>query len=694
MGDQDLPALIAAKEAEVTKQGDTVRALKSNKGKSDDAATAAQKADEIAKAIDLLKQLKKELGDLTKQHAATAAGGGSQGKEKFRAKLASTLEQNLFYIPAFKIYGGVAGLYDYGPTGAAVKNNLQTFWRQHFILEENMLEIECPSVTPHNVLKASGHVDRFIDLMVHDTVTKTFYRADHLLKDAIEKQIEETVDPAKKKEHEVVANKIDEYTAEELGALLTQYGVKAPETGNDICEPYPFNLMFKTQIGPAGHNVGYLRPETAQGIFVNFRDLLYHNGNKLPFAAAQIGQSFRNEISPRAGLLRVREFTQMEIEHFVNPDDKSHKKFGAVRDLTFLLYPREQQKTAAGAISMNLGEAVQNGTIANETLAYFIGRTFEFLKTAGINTSRLRFRQHLEHEMAHYAQDCWDAEIECTYGWVECVGLADRSAYDLDAHSKASGVDLNAFQKFDTPVEMEVLEAKPEMKELGKVFKKEAGAVKTAIMEMTDDQKEDLQAALEADGAGKLAAADGITKFDITPAMIKIQKVKKKVHGKTFTPGVIEPSFGIGRIIYCLYEHCYYTREGDEQRTVFKFSPTAAPIKCTVFPLLQKKEFEPYTAKVASSLLKLGLSRKVDESGITIGKRYARTDEIGVPFAVTVDPQTIEDNTVTLRERDTMDQVRLPLDEVAPTVRSMCDETWTWADVLNKYPKVEAKEEK
>uniref|UniRef100_A0A7S0QZS9 glycine--tRNA ligase n=1 Tax=Pyramimonas obovata TaxID=1411642 RepID=A0A7S0QZS9_9CHLO len=673
----DLEAAIQALTLEATKQGDSVRALK------------AQKAEKtlITEEVEKLKAVKAELATLMKQQAdeQAAAGGGKMNKETFRKNLSSTLEQNMFYMPSFKIYGGVGGLYDYGPTGAAIKANLQAFWRQHFVLEENMLEIECPAVTPYPVLKASGHVDRFIDLMVKDVVTGACYRADHLLKDVLEAKIEETADAAGKKALELTLAHLDEFGAEELGAELKKYNTKAPETGNELSDPYPFNLMFATQIGPSGMVQGFLRPETAQGIFVNFRDLLYFNGSKLPFAAAQIGQSFRNEIAPRAGLLRVREFTQMEIEHFVDPDNKKHKKFGHVRPLTFLMYPRAQQMEASGAIELNMGQAVDEGIIANETLGYFIARTYLYLVQAGIDHKRLRFRQHLQHEMAHYACDCWDAEVQTSYGWIECVGLADRSAFDLDAHSKAAGVDLTAFQKYDKPIETDVLKVEPSMKDIGKDFGKTAAGVKAALLALSDDAKSAMAAELAAGGASKLGTEAG--EVEVLAKHVTIKQVKQKISGKTFTPGVIEPSFGIGRIIYCLYEHSYYTREGDDQRSVFKFTPVTAPVKATVFPLLQKPEFEPYTQRVGDVLTRAGVARKVDETGASIGKRYARTDEIGVPFAITIDHTTFEDDTVTLRERDSMAQVRVPIADVGELLQKLCNLSATWeADVLPKYP--------
>ena len=245
----------------------------------------------------------------------------------------------MFYMPSFKIYGGVGGLYDYGPPGCAFKANVTQFWRQHFVMNEGMLELECPAVTPYQVLKASGHVDRFEDYMVTDTVTGDPLRADHLLEDFLEKLIDDgkTTADAKALARQQLAT-VGEMKLPDIQELLESYQCKNPDTGNPVSAPYAFNLMFKTTIGPRGDAVGYLRPETAQGIFVNFRDLLYYNGGKLPFAVAQIGQSFRNEINPRQGLLRVREFTQAEIEHFCAPHDKAHPRFKDIADLEPLMY--------------------------------------------------------------------------------------------------------------------------------------------------------------------------------------------------------------------------------------------------------------------------------------------------------------------------------------------------------------------
>ncbi|XP_051115675.1 glycine--tRNA ligase, mitochondrial 1-like [Andrographis paniculata] len=629
----------------------------------------------------------RDSGELQQACLEMEAAQEALKREAFRQAVVNTLERRLFYIPSFKIYRGVAGLYDYGPPGCAVKANVLAFWRQHFVREENMLEVDCPCVTPEVVLKASGHVEKFTDLMVKDEKTGTCYRADHLLKDYCKDKLEKdpklSADKAAELKHVMAV--LDDLSAAELGAKIKEYNITAPDTKNSLSEPYPFNLMFQTSIGPSGLSAGYMRPETAQGIFVNFKDLYYYNGNKLPFAAAQIGQAFRNEISPRQGLLRVREFTLAEIEHFVDPVDKSHPKFSEVSQLEFFMFPREDQVSGKQARKLTIGEAVTQGIVNNETLGYFIGRVYLFLTQLGVEKDRLRFRQHLANEMAHYAADCWDAEIECSYGWIECVGIADRSAYDLRAHTDKSGVPLVAHEKYAEPKEVEKLVIAPVKKELGLAFKGNQKMIVEALEAMGEEEAMEMKSTLEAKGEAEFKVCTLDKVVTIKKNMVSISKEKKKEHQRVFTPSVIEPSFGIGRIIYCLYEHSFYTRsskDGDEQMNVFRFPPLIAPIKCTVFPLVQNQQYEEVARKIAKSLTAAGISNKIDITGTSIGKRYARTDELGVPFAITVDSTT----SVTVRERDSKQQIRVPVNEVASMVKDVTDGASTWADIQWQYP--------
>lgn len=478
---------------------------------------------------------------------------------------------------------------------------------------------------------------------------------------------------------------VGELSREELGNAMEKYNVRAPETKNELSKPFPFNVMFKTSIGPKGDQVGYLRPETAQGIFVNFRDLLYFNGSRLPFAAAQIGQSYRNEISPRAGLIRVREFTQAEIEHFVNPNDKTHPKFDSISSIAPLLFSKELQKSNNKTpVNISFKEAVEQGIICNQTLAYFMARTYLFMEKVGIKTEKLRFRQHLENEMAHYAEDCWDCEIQTTYGWVECVGLADRSAYDLKAHTKKSGVDLVAQEKFNEPKQVKVIEAKPNKKELGKTFKRDQKPICDHLMNLCEESLLQLKHDLETNQKTTISV-DG-RDFELTASMVEIVNEDRLVSSQNFTPSVIEPSFGIGRIVYALFEHAFYVREDDEQRSVFGFNPLVAPVKTTVFSLIQKDELNQVAKEISRELTSAHISNLVDTGGTTIGKRYARTDEIGVPFAITVDFKVFEDSTITLRERDSTKQVRVNKSEIIVTLRSLVDGEMSWTQILQKYP--------
>ena len=238
----------------------------------------------------------------------------------------------------------------------------------------------------------------------------------------------------------------------------------------------------------------YLRPETAQGHFLNFSRLLEFNNGRVPFASAQIGRSFRNEISPRAGLLRVREFTMAEIEHYVDPEDKSHERFDQVRGVVLDLLDRNVQAGGSTQVrKISVGDAVATGVIANETLGYFVARIHQFLVKIGVDPARLRFRQHMANEMAHYATDCWDAEIQNSYGWTECVGCADRAAYDLTVHSNKTGHPLVVRQALKEPIITERLVSEFNKKVLGKTFGKDAGVIQTIFAELSETRLLEIQ---------------------------------------------------------------------------------------------------------------------------------------------------------------------------------------------------------
>lgn len=603
-----------------------------------------------------------------------------------RTRLEELCKKRFFYAPSFSIYGGVAGLFDYGPPGCALQANILSLWRNHFILEENMLEMDTTIMTPHDVLKASGHVDRFTDFMVRDTKTGDFYRADHLLEAVLEKRLNDAATkPEENQEYENILAQIDGYTEPQLQDMITRFGVKS-DLGNDLTPVVRFNLMFASEIGPTGQLKGFLRPETAQGQFTNFKRLLECNNEKMPFASAQIGKSFRNEISPRSGLLRVREFTMAEIEHYVHPQRKNHARFHEVANVVLPFLPSSiQQEGSSEAVLMTVGEAVRKGTVNNETLGYFLARTAMFMWKIGIDPKRIRFRQHLPNEMSHYASDCWDCEIKSSYGWVECVGCADRSAYDLTMHTQWTKEKLVVREKLPEPKTINVKRLEISKKDIGIAFKKDSKDIVEKLERMTLCQAEDFMAKADAEGNVPIRLEGSPEVIKLTPAMVSLVEKTETVHVDEYTPNVIEPSFGIGRIMYSLLEHSLNMREGDEQRCVLSFPAIIAPTKALIAPLSNHEEFAPFCRQLVQAIRRRDLSCQLDESSTSIGKRYARNDEIGVPFALTVDFQTLKDSTVTLRERDTTQQVRLAIDEAPAVIESLVRGSLTWTDVVAQY---------
>ncbi|PWN31859.1 putative glycine--tRNA ligase GRS1 [Meira miltonrushii] len=645
-----------------------------------------------------------------------------------RAQLEGLMTKRFFYTQAFEIYGGVSGLYDYGPTGAALQANIISAWRQHFILEEEMLELETTIMTLSDVLKTSGHVDKFADWMCKDTKTGEIFRADHLVEGVLEarlqgdekarkaeqtnaqqaqevpveggdakddkkskkKKIKSTakkLDDETKAEYESTLAQIDNYGGPELGELIRKYGIRAPESDNEVSEPVEFNLMFDTQIGPTGQIKGYLRPETAQGHFVNFGRLLEFNNGKVPFASAHVGKSFRNEISPRAGLLRVREFIMAEVEHYVDPLEKDHDRFQEVADLKLSFLPKGTQQAGKSDISVQtIGEAVKSKMVDNETLGYFLGRIHLFLVKIGIDPKRLRFRQHMGNEMAHYASDCWDAEIHTSYGWIECVGCADRSAYDLTVHSKKTKRDLVVQKPLKEPKVYDKLVPFIDRKKLGPHFKKDARFVDEAIAQLDQAGLEKLLVSLrngEADVGG----------YKLTSDLVKVELKTIRENVREFTPNVIEPSFGIGRIFYSLLEHSFWSRAEDQERAVLSLPALVAPYKTSVIPISSNEKLAPLVKQISRQLRAKGIASRVDDSSASIGRRYARNDELGTPFACTLDFASLSKGTMTLRERDSTTQRIGQIEEVIDVIKALCEGSITWEGACQRLPAYSGEQE-
>ena len=543
-----------------------------------------------------------------------------------------------FIWPSFEIYGGVAGMFDYGPLGCALRNNITDVWRAIYKGREGFVEIDSETVNPREVFKASGHVDEFADLITYCTKCQAPFRADHLVKEFYDNP--DVLSPA------------------ELDQAFIDHNVKCPECGGDLGKVEEFNLMFKTNIGPGSARIGYLRPETAQGIFVNFNNLYRYNREKLPLGVIQTGRGYRNEIAPRQGMIRMREFNMMEVELFVDPEDKDWPRFPKIENETITLVPN----TTCEPVTMTIKEAVDKKIIANRVLAYFVNTTKQFLIRLGIDPARLRFRQHLKDEMAHYAADCWDAEVLLSYGWMEITGIADRGCWDLSRHAQFSGVELTHFKKFDEPIEEEVDKIKANHRLLGPRFKGQAKDIAAAMESMTPADVKD----------GKLVITVNGEKIEIGSDLFEVVRVKEKVAGKRVVPHVIEPSCGLDRIFYSVLEHAYDYDE-KEGYTVLHIKPEIAPIKVAVFPLMEKDGLDDIARDIYEKLQLSGLNSLYDGAG-TIGKRYARMDEVGTPFCITVDYESMEGDTkgtVTIRDRDSRDQKRIRIDDAERVIRSL-----------------------
>ena len=431
-----------------------------------------------------------------------------------------------FLFQSSEIYGGLNATWDYGPLGAELKRNVKdAWWRSVVQRRDDMVGLDAAILMHPQVWVTSGHVESFSDPLVECKSCHLRFRLDDL------------ADPS---------------------ASSGQSSSKCPECGGELTDPRSFNLMFKTFMGPTEEtaNQVYLRPETAQGIFVNFANVLVATRRKLPFGIAQMGKSFRNEITPGNSTFRTREFEQMEIEYFVTP-----------------------------------------GT-DDEWLDTWVNERFSWYTKYGIRQENLRLRRHDADELAHYAKDCYDIEYRYPWGWAELEGIANRTDYDLQHHGEASGQDLKYF----------------------------------------DDQT--------------------------------------KEH---FYPYVIEPSGGVDRaalsFLLDAYDEEVDASSGKEEtRVVLRFHRHIAPIKVAVLPLSRNEKLVP-TAKEVHALLRPHMATQFDDAQ-SIGRRYRRQDEIGTPYCVTVDFQSLEDRGVTIRDRDTMQQIRVPIADLSNIMRDKLEHGW------------------
>lgn len=456
-------------------------------------------------------------------------------------KLVALCKRRGFVYPTSEIYGGLASSYDYGPYGVELLNFLKQLWWREFIqARDDMVGVDSQIMLHPQTWVASGHVSSFTDPLVEDKKTHKRYRADHLIEEAVKTigGVEDIV--------------VEDMSLSDMAAFIREHDIKSPD-GNDITEPKAFNILFETSIGViAGEkSVVYLRGETAQGIFSNFKNVVDSSRVKLPFGIGQIGKSFRNEITSGQFVFRTLEFEQAEIEYFFDPETTDWE---------------------------NLFKSWQDAM-------------WEFVtKTLGIREEKLRWRKHTDTERSHYSKDTYDLEYEFPFGWKELWGIAYRTDYDLKQHMQHSGMDL---------------------------------------------------------------------------------QYRDPDSGKVFVPHVIEPAAGVNRLLLMVLADAYHE---EENRVVMRFAPRLAPKTVAVFPLVKNKEAIVSRARDIYGELKKHFRAVWDERG-NIGKRYYAQDEVGTPWCVTVDYDTLEKDVVTIRDRDTMKQESVPVDAIISYIREKLEST-------------------
>ncbi len=476
--------------------------------------------------------------------------------------IVSLCKRRGFIFQSSEIYGGLASCYDYGPLGVELKNNVKNAWWKAMVqMHDNIIGLDSSILMHPLVWKASGHADKFADLVAECKNCNTRSRIDHLADDTGEHTEHVNIDTAS------------------INDLSNKVCPNCGETGK-FTEPKAFRLMFETEMGASADDrmTLFLRPETAQGIFANFKNVLDTTRVTIPFGIAQIGKSFRNEVTTKAFTFRTREFEQAELEFFCEPGT----------DENWYEYWKEQR--------------------------------FKWYADLGINKDNLRFRKHDDDELAHYAKACVDIEYKFPFGsgdWQELEGIANRTDFDLRQHQRGIRT-LNDW--YENNGDLSKIELKEE-----------------------DDEPE----------KGPLSYFD-------------------QPERKRYIPYVIEPSAGIDRSILAFLVDAYDEEEvRGETRNLLRFHPSLAPTKVAVFPLTKKKGLPDIAKKITDNLKKY-FPCFYDEKG-AIGRRYRRQDEAGTPYCVTVDFDSLDDNAVTVRDRDSMDQDRIPMDKLKTYLREKLD---------------------
>ncbi len=570
-------------------------------------------------------------------------------------KIVSLCKRRGFVYQSSEIYGGIQGFWDYGPLGAELKRNVKELWWSTMTrLRDDVVGLEATIIMAPQIWRASGHVDTFCDPMSDCLLTKKRFRSDQVeaqsgvayhyagARDSVSgKQVTDAFAvllPAGKPPESArkTATQFYQQRGLENIELLGERTEKVensqrfnPDNGALLTEPRPFNLMFKTYVGPveSEDGIAYLRPETAQAIFAQFKNVLETSRQKVPFGIAQTGKAFRNEVTPRNFTFRSREFEQMELEFFIKPDEAVEVITGSVATPKRAGHPGEPEA--------NWGWQLWH--------QYWVEERIKFYEGIGLPRTTLEEYWQKPEELAHYARACVDILFKFPFGTQELEGIAARSDFDLSQHERFSGKSMGVFDE----------------------------ELRTAWAKLDDAKKSDVSKRYYE------ARLKYLTKVGVEQAKAE-KDAKEDAEGLAkgqYIPHVIEPSAGVDRLILALVANAYseVTSTDDkgksETRVVMKFHPRVAPIKIGIFPLLKNKPEIVAKAKEIFASLRTQMMAFYDDGG-AIGRRYARQDEAGTPYCVTVDFDTMGEkpellNTVTIRHRDDGRQERLPIAELA-----------------------------
>jgi glycyl-tRNA synthetase len=415
------------------------------------------------------------------------------------------------------------------------------------------------------------------------------------------------------------------------------------------------------------NGVDFLRPELAQGIFSNIHRIIkYLNKDKLPFGISQIGKSFRREIS--TSYTRLREFTQAEIEYLIDPINNYHPKYDSIRNIEIPLLTNNMQLKHQSVIYISIDDAINNEYISDQNIGYYLGRIYQFAIDIGLNEKLIRFRQHLNNELSHYAKDCWDLETFINNKWLECIGLANRGTYDIMSHSRLTNQNPNICRrKLDQPIINRQINLNINNKIIINKYNKNCNTILTYLRNMKQSDINTMKNTLDNNDFYIISIEDMI--YKITSDMVSFEEIIRKVEYESFIPHIIEPSFGIDRLIYSILYHNYYIRS--DSKTVLGLPYMLSPYNIAIFSLLNKDELNKIKDNVLQLCKNNGFQCYTTSPSIKIGKKYVRADQIGINYSLTIDMDTLKDNTVSIRYRDTMIQGRISIDDLIEYLKSI-----------------------